>query len=224
MSEHDDYTLHETTQPALARMRAHHTPYEVIVGGLSLTVMPGVWSPAYDWSGGFMAEHLPNLTGKDILEIGCGSGVVSVHAANKGARHVTAVDISETAVANTRLNLDRNGCQHAIVKVSDVFNDVDGTYDVIVFNAPYHGCRPADMLERAVADEDYRSLKQFFAGVAEHIRPTGCLFVGFSESGDLSMFRELVSRHGWSVRAEFSEWHSGYNCMVFELARVASTG
>jgi release factor glutamine methyltransferase len=202
-------------------MRAHKASYEVRVLGITITVLPGVWSPAYDWSGIFMIANFPDVKGKDVLEIGCGSGLISVHAALSGARHVTAVDINPIAVENTRLNFSKFEIDFGSAHVSNGFAEVAGDFDVVVFNAPYHGCRPGDMLEYACADEDYQSLRAFFSDVRTHLRPDGLVELGFSESGDLKLFRSLIELHRFGIRRELSDWREGYNCMFFELSPEA---
>jgi len=213
------YELHSTTRPALERMRAHKASYEVSVAGITITVLPGVWSPAYDWSGNFMIANFPNVIGKDVLEIGCGSGLISVHAALSGAKHVTAVDINPIAVENTAMNFRIHGISSGTAFVSNGFSAVSGDFDIVVFNAPYHGCKPDDMLEYACADENYQTLHAFFDDLECHLRPNGEVELGFSESGDLKLFRKLIELHHFRIQRERSDWREGYNCMLFELAR-----
>lgn len=201
-------------------MRSHTVSYETSVGDLTITVLPGVWSPAYDWSGEFMIANLPDVKDKDVLEIGSGSGLISVYAGRSGAKQVTSVDINPTAVENTVLNFSKCEIRFGTAFQSDGFTGVKGTFDVIVFNAPYHGCKPADLLEYACADEDYHSLRGFFRDVSSYLRPNGIVLLGFSESGDLGLFRSLVQAHHFHIRRELSEWKHGYNCMIFELTRI----
>ena len=69
-----------------------------------------------------------------VLDIGCGSGVLSIAAALLGAEKVVAVDISPAAVAATRANATRNGVNE-LVTVSDTpVSSVEGTFDAIVAN------------------------------------------------------------------------------------------
>lgn len=219
------YTLHSTTQPALHRMRSHAGAYDVDVSGTSLLVLPGVWSPAYDWSGRFHVEALPEVHGRDILEIGSGCGLISVFAVLRGARSVLAVDINPVAVENTRINFERLGAAGivACARVSDVFSNVEGKFDLVIWNAPYHGSAPADMLERACADERYASLRKFFEGVADHLRPGGMIQIGFSTSGDVCLLQALIREHGLAIQRRIGDVRNGYNCEVLDLVLAETT-
>ncbi len=74
--------------------------------------------------------------GDRILEIGCGSGIISIHSAMVGGE-VTSMDINESAVRQTRYNAEQNGVVLKNILVGDMFNPVKGEWDVIVFNPPY---------------------------------------------------------------------------------------
>lgn len=56
-------------------------------------------------------EQLINmdLTGKKVADIGCGTGILSIMALKKGAKHITACDVEEWAVENSRENTYLNG-------------------------------------------------------------------------------------------------------------------
>lgn len=82
-----------------------------------------------------LIKSLDVKNGEKILEIGCGSGVVSIHCAKSGC-FVTAVDINHSAVECTIENAKLNGVS-INVKDSDLFENVSGKFDTIVFNLPY---------------------------------------------------------------------------------------
>ncbi len=52
--------------------------------------------------------------GQSLFDLGCGSGILSILAAKKGARKVKGVDIDVTAVANARENIVINGVEKEI--------------------------------------------------------------------------------------------------------------
>ena len=42
---------------------------------------------------------------------------------------------------------------------------------------------------------------------------------GFSESGDLSLIKKLITNAGCHIKDALSDWREGYNCMLFILKR-----
>lgn len=76
-----------------------------------------------------------DLKRKIFLEVGCGSGLISIVMAKKGC-DVTATDIDKNAVLATKKNAERNGVR-VIVKQSDLLSSVKEKFDLIVFNPPY---------------------------------------------------------------------------------------
>jgi release factor glutamine methyltransferase len=217
MTERPEYTLHSTTPGALAKMRTHKTQYEVEVMGLPIQVLPNVWSPAYDWSSLFYVENMVNVNGLEFLEIGCGTGVISVFAGKYGAKRVIAVDVNPEAVKNARLNFERFSIVDGEAFVSDGFSNVKGKFDVVTWNAPYHGNTPNDMLERGCADDNYQDIRRFFGEVSAYLKPGGVVVFGFSESGDLPLIESLIIENGFRIKRKLSDWRQDYNCMLFDL-------
>ena len=94
---------------------------------------PDVYPPSEDSI--LLIESLDVREGERILEVGCGSGVVSIHCARNGCS-VVSVDINPFAVELTRANYGLNGLV-GDVRESDVYSNVNGRFDTIVFNLPY---------------------------------------------------------------------------------------
>ena len=61
--------------------------------------------------------HDMELKGADILDAGCGTGILAILAAIKGASKVDAYDIDEWAVENTNENFSLNSIGNSIYKV-----------------------------------------------------------------------------------------------------------
>ncbi|MET0458530.1 MAG: 50S ribosomal protein L11 methyltransferase [Ilumatobacteraceae bacterium] len=72
--------------------------------------------------------------GATVLDVGCGSGVLSVVAARMGAPYVEAVDISAAAVEATVANAERNGVARAVSASRRPVDDVEGPFDLVLAN------------------------------------------------------------------------------------------
>jgi SAM-dependent methyltransferase len=76
-------------------------------GPFSILLNPGVFSPTH--TSRTLAEALEIGPEDTVIDVGCGSGVLSFVAARLGARHVIGCDISEEAVHAARENASRLG-------------------------------------------------------------------------------------------------------------------
>jgi release factor glutamine methyltransferase len=75
--------------------------------------------------------------GSSVLDLCCGSGVLAIRAAQRGAGDVWAVDVSRRAVAAATLGARLNGVRVRGVR-GDLFTAVAGRrFDLIVSNPPY---------------------------------------------------------------------------------------
>lgn len=144
----------------------------ITVGGKRLTTSPGVYKPLENEFA--CAEYC--RPGDRVLDLGCGSGVCSVFCAPK-AREVIAVDISAAAVENTEENCRRLGITNVTAWQSDMFSRVDGTFDLILANAPYVSADFEDEKEQFATSVRY--LPTLFAEVREHLTGDGRLLVQF---------------------------------------------
>ena len=76
------------------------------------------------------------LTGKSILDIGSGSGILSIAAVKLGALSCIGIDIDENAIDSALNNIEMNGVSENITLQTGVLDDLDSTfkYDIIVAN------------------------------------------------------------------------------------------
>lgn len=123
-----------------------------------------------------------------ILDIGTGSGCIAIAAALAfpDAR-VDAADISQDALAVTRINIDQHGVAERVSAVkSDVYSGLgDRRYDVIVTNPPYVGREELNALPDEYrrepelglfgGDDGLDIVRRILAGALEHLNPHGVL-------------------------------------------------
>lgn len=72
-----------------------------------------------------------DLTGKTVLDMGCGTGVLGIFAIKRGASYVISVDIDDKSVANTKENALANNVS-LDVRLGD--SPPQGEYDLILAN------------------------------------------------------------------------------------------
>lgn len=70
----------------------------------------------------------------NILDVGTGSGVLSIAAALMGASRITAIDIDPEAVRVTRENLELNGVEHLVETSTTPLANLKEEYGVVLAN------------------------------------------------------------------------------------------
>lgn len=180
---------HEDASAELHGLGGHDVDYL----GLRLHVPEHVFppTPTSDLLGREVRSRV--LSGKRVLDMGCGAGANAILAAQI-TDQVVAVDVNPHAVEATTANAGRNGVSERIGCFrSDVFAEVEGDFDVIVVDPPFRWFAPRDLLEQAVADEDYEMLGRFIAEVGQRLRPGGFVLLFFGTSGDVDHLDCLIS-------------------------------
>lgn len=138
---------------------SEHVDLETACAGLGADDAPPFW--AFCWGSGqalarFLLDHPDEVRGREVVDLGAGSGVVAIAAARCGASRVVAVDIDATALEVTRANARENG-----VKV-DVATAMPARCDLLIAADVLYEAR-----ERVLGDASAR----FGALVAEPARP-----------------------------------------------------
>lgn len=108
------------------------------LGEFSLIVLDEVYEPAEDSF--LLADNLSVRPGDIVLDVGSGTGIISISAVAKGARRVVAIDISPSAARNTLINAEKNKCKDKVdVIIGDLLTPLKSVpiFDLITFNPPY---------------------------------------------------------------------------------------
>ena len=128
--------------------------------------------------------------GERLLDVGTGSGILSICASKLGAKTCNAYDIDPVAVKVARDNALADGCHNITVGVSDLLRGVDlseGKYDFCVANIV------ADIIIRMLPD------------VKDYVKEGAPLILSGIIGERADEVREAVIKNGFTVEKEIKE-------------------
>lgn len=135
---------------AMMCRRMKHEPVQYITGeqefcGLRFCVRPGVLIPRPETE--LLAEAVFRQSeGKRVLDMCTGSGCIAVTVARLGAPVFTAAsDYSAEALAIAKKNAELQDVSVTFFQ-GDLFENVEGSFDIIVSNPPYIASKEVDEL------------------------------------------------------------------------------
>ncbi|WP_296522969.1 methyltransferase [Rhodoplanes sp.] len=163
-----------------------------------------------------------DLTGKRVLDVGTGSGILALAAARAGAEYVVAADINPNAALSAGENAVANGLGGRVGGLcSDLLSAIAARplFDVILSSPPKHAGEPSDLADRGWhAGPKYRDVADLFAQARDRLKPDGRLFVMVSSDSDLDLFGALIKKAGF--QAHLAHEHSIVieSLIIYELS------
>lgn len=141
------------------------------------------WEPRDTNSLRELIETTDLVRGKTVLEIGTGSGLVSLCCLRAGAARVVATDVNPNAIGNANYNAHVLGVAdrletRLVPTGSPSAYGVLGpgeTFDVIVSNPPWENARPRTINEYVLYDRDFQLLRSILSGARSRLNPGGRL-------------------------------------------------
>jgi methylase of polypeptide subunit release factors len=184
----------------------------------TLTLFPGVFSPKIEADRDvlpFMKAHRFLFEGKRVLEIGTGSGVISLYAAKLGASAVIATDINPKAVDCARFNTKKLGYDDVmevrLVSESDsaafAVIDDDERFDIIISNPPY-----ALVLDemvgvgREAADHRGDLGTSIIEGLNQYLNPGGMAALLYQSLFYQQVMIKYAEKRGFDVTYHLTYW------------------
>lgn len=212
---HPEYRFTESEQSAFAAVlgrRTEREPLQYITGrqefyGLEFEVTPGVLIPRPETE--ILVEdavstlsHLPN---QEFLEIGVGSGCISVSILHSVPTAVaTGVDISPRALDVAGRNARKHAVADRLTLIeSSLFDRVDGPFSLIVSNPPYVPDEDLGSLQPEVRDHEpslalaggpggIEIVREIISSAPRYLRPGGSVLIeiGFGQSTEVERLFE----------------------------------
>ena len=154
-----------------------------------------VYEPAEDSY--LLQKHVRQYAAGRILDVGTGSGIQALAVVSlAGVREVVAVDINETAIQQLQDHIKKNKLRKIKAIRSDLFENVDGQFNLIIFNPPY---LPQD---KGIEDsalyggkKGWELSERFFTEVSRYLFAEGMILFLFSSLTNKEKIEEIISHH-----------------------------
>jgi len=137
-----------------------------------------------------------------VLDLGTGSGIQALTAAEcKVVKEVVAVDINEQAVERLKKEVLSNKLKTKIkANDSDLFSNVQGKFDTILFNPPY---LPEDKIGKEIVEDSalyggkhgWELSEKFFNLVSKYLVASGKILFLFSSLTNKEKIEEIIFRN-----------------------------
>lgn len=145
---------------------------------------------------------------RTVLEIGTGSGLVSLCCLHGGARFVVATDINPWAYRNAILNAQRhNVAERLSVRLVPPRKPAAWTvikpterFDVIYSNPPWQPGKPTHVEDYAFYDPGFQLMTSLLDGAPQHLNPGGRLLLSYGCCEAIVKLQQEATRRGYTCR------------------------
>jgi len=170
-------------------------------GNIKLQIPPEVFHPGFFTSTHFLLQYIKKLRleNKSFLEMGAGSGLISVYGAKQNAK-VTAIDINPVAIKFLRNNSEENNVRLNIVQ-SDLFEDIPvQQFDIIAVNPPYYKKKPQTLLDHAwYCGENGEFFFDLFTQLPKYIHKNSEVLMVLCDGCDIGMIEDAAHQNGFKL-------------------------
>lgn len=186
------YIVSSTYKPLLVKYLSKTRTYSY--KGIHLEVPPEVFHPGFFFSTKLLLRYISNeyLNRKTFLELGAGSGLLSIYAAKNGAS-VVASDINPVSVNCIETNAEENDVDITTI-LSDVFDKIPlQRFDFILVNPPYYKKNPSSFSDYAwYCGENGEYFQKLFKDLFNYMHETSIVLMVLCDDCDLNMIRNIA--------------------------------
>ncbi len=189
---------------------------------IRLEISPQVFHPGFFFSTRLLLKYIKQLPlrGQHFLEPGCGSGLISIYAARKGAI-VTATDINPVAIEFLKKNSRMNGVGLTIIQ-SDLFRNIPiQPFDIIAINPPYYKKQPQTFRDYAWhCGENGEYFETLFKELKNYIHPGSEVYMVLFDGCDIEMIGNLAAQNDFDLQCVLTHENLLEKNSIFKIDRT----
>lgn len=209
-----------TYKPLLTKYLSKTRVYRY--GHLQLQIAPEVFHPGFFFSTQMLLQYISKmpLQNRELLELGCGSGLISMVAAEKGAV-VTATDINPVAVEFLKKNCGHNKLQLNIFH-SDLFNEIpEKAYDIIAINPPYYKKDPQTLRDHAwFCGRNGAYFERLFASLHRYMHAGSAILMVLFNGCDMDMIHGFAAANNFKLSCVQSKQNMLEKNFIYKIEKT----
>lgn len=188
---------------------------------IQLEISPHVFHPGFFFSTKLLLKYIKQLPlrGQRFLEPGCGSGLISIYAAGKGAI-VTATDINPVAIEFLQKNSRMNQVGLTIIH-SDLFRNIPiQQFDIIAINPPYYKKQPQTFRDYAWhCGENGEYFETLFNELKNYIHRGSEVYMVLFDGCDIEMIENLAAENEFNLHCVLTHENLLEKNSIFKIER-----
>jgi release factor glutamine methyltransferase len=188
---------------------------------IELEISPEVFHPGFFFSTKLLLKFIKQLplAGRHFLEPGCGSGLISIYAAKKGAI-VTATDINPVAIEFLKKNSRMNKADLTIIQ-SDLFRNIPAqAFDIVAINPPYYKKEPLTFKDYAWhCGENGEYFKNLFTGLGDYIHSQSEVYMVLFDGCDIEMIANIASQNRFDLLCVLAQKNLLEKTFIYKIER-----
>jgi release factor glutamine methyltransferase len=177
--------------------------FQAFIEGVKIEGSENIYEPHEDSE--MLAKAVKENAFGDFLDMGTGSGLQAIIASKSNkVKSVTAVDISEIALKQARKNAKANNAKIKFKK-SNLFSNINGTFDCIAFNPPYLPTSKDEKLLGVInlafdgGKTGRKVSNKFIKQVKKHLKEKGVILMVGSSLSDYEKTINHLKKLGFNV-------------------------